>query len=98
MKFVESRINPKGQVSIPAAVRRRLGLLPGTRIEWLEKDGKLVVRRASRFSSRDIHDAVFGKTPEKVPVADMDAGNRAHLANRHAAQRDPRAGSPSANK
>lgn len=81
---VKSRISSKGPVSISVAVRRRRGLLPGTRIEWLEKDGELVLRRASRFSSRDIHDAVFGKKPEKVSVAGMDAGLRAHLASRHA--------------
>lgn len=84
MESVESKITSKGQISIPAAIRRRLDLVPGARIEWLEKDGEIVVRRASRFSSQDIHDSVFEKSPPATSVADMDAGIRAHLKIKHA--------------
>lgn len=77
MESVESRITSKGQVSIPAAVRRRLDLTLCARIEWLERDGEVVVRRASRFSSSDIHAAVFRTRPRAASVADMDAGIRA---------------------
>ncbi|MGB0955146.1 MAG: AbrB/MazE/SpoVT family DNA-binding domain-containing protein, partial [Panacagrimonas sp.] len=55
MESVESKITSKGQISVPAAVRRQLALGPGARIEWVEKDGEVVVRRASRFSSQEIH-------------------------------------------
>lgn len=84
MESVESTITSKGQISIPAAVRRRLDLVPGARIEWLERNGEVIVRRASRFSSRDIHHAVFGQKPKAVSVADMGAGIRAHLKKKHA--------------
>lgn len=84
MGSVESKITSKGQISVPAAIRRRLDLVPGSRIEWVEKDGEIVVRRASRFSSQDIHDAVFEKCPPPASVAEMDAGIRAHLKKKHA--------------
>jgi AbrB family looped-hinge helix DNA binding protein len=84
MQPVESRITSKGQVSIPAAVRRRLDVTPGARVEWLERDGEVVIRRASRFSSADIHAAVFAVPPNAASVVDMDAGIRAHLKKKHA--------------
>lgn len=84
MESVESRITSKGQISVPAAVRRRLDLVPGARIEWLERDGEVIVRRASQFSSQDIHRAVFSKKPKAASSAAMDAGIRAHLKKKHA--------------
>lgn len=84
MESVESKITSKGQISVPAVVRRHLALVPGARIEWLERDGEVVVRRASRFSSAEIHSAVFGKISPAVSVADMDEGIRAHLKKKHA--------------
>lgn len=84
MEPIEFKITSKGQISVPAAVRRYLDLVPGARIEWLERDGEVVVRRASQFSSQDIHDAVFGNSPRAASIADMDAGIRAHLKKKHA--------------
>ncbi|MEO7521883.1 MAG: AbrB/MazE/SpoVT family DNA-binding domain-containing protein, partial [Gemmatimonas sp.] len=42
----------------PAEVRRKLGLDPGAVVEWEEKDGRVIVRRAGRFTSEDIHRAL----------------------------------------
>ena len=84
MEPVESKITSKGQISVPAAVRRQLDLVPGARIEWLEKDGEVIVRRASRFSSQDIHQAVFAEKQATATVDDMDAGIRSRMKNKHA--------------
>jgi bifunctional DNA-binding transcriptional regulator/antitoxin component of YhaV-PrlF toxin-antitoxin module len=46
-------------------VRRKLGIGPGSVLEWEEDGDKMVVRRAGRFSSEDIHRAVFGARPPK---------------------------------
>src|SRR5437762_1879858 len=61
MKIATSRITQQGQVSVPAEVRRRLGLAPGAVIEWDAEGDKILVRRAGRYSSSDIHAAVFVK-------------------------------------
>lgn len=84
MEAVESKITSKGQISVPAAVRRRLDLAPGARIEWVEHNGEVVVRRASRFSSQEIHEAVFGAQPHSATVPAMDAAIREHLKKKHA--------------
>jgi AbrB family looped-hinge helix DNA binding protein len=41
----ESSLTSKGQVTIPAALRRRLGLQPGDRVAFVEEHGEVVLRR-----------------------------------------------------
>lgn len=79
-----SRITAQGQVSVPADVRRKLGLGPGSALEWEERGGHYVVRKAGRFSSTDVHDALFGSTPPTGESADVKAGIRAYIRRRHA--------------
>ena len=43
---MKSAISEKGQVTIPKAVRERLGLRPGTLIEFRAEEGKLVGTKA----------------------------------------------------
>jgi AbrB family looped-hinge helix DNA binding protein len=39
------RITSKGQVTIPKEIRDRLGLLPGTEVEFIEEGGEARVRK-----------------------------------------------------
>ncbi|HEY1364697.1 MAG TPA: AbrB/MazE/SpoVT family DNA-binding domain-containing protein [Xanthobacteraceae bacterium] len=48
MILARSKITAQGQISVPAEVRRKLGLRPGSILEWHEQDGKVVVSRAGR--------------------------------------------------
>lgn len=84
MERIESKISAQGQVSVPARIRHRLGLTPGSKIEWCEIGDEVIVRRASKFSSRDIHEAVFDTPPERRSVADMDEGIRSRVRRKHA--------------
>ncbi len=70
---------------MPAEVRRKLGLGPGSVIEWEERDGEFVVRPVGRSTSEEIHDAVFAgrKAPDASP-ADVRAGIAAYIKRRHA--------------
>ena len=60
MAISQSKLTAQGQISVPAEVRRRLGVGPGSILIWEERDGELVVRRAGRYSSEEIHAALFG--------------------------------------
>ena len=84
MALAHSKVTAQGQVSVPAKVRQRLGVGPGSVIEWDEDGDRVVVRKAGRYSSEDIHRALFAKTPARRTVADMKAGVRQDVAKRHA--------------
>jgi len=85
MKFASSRITKQGQISVPVEVRRRLELVPGSVIEWDIEGDTIVVRRGGKFSSLDIHRAVFGdKPPSPVTTEEMDTAIEAHLSDKHA--------------
>ena len=46
------RITSKGQVTIPVAVRERLGLLPDTEVEFAVRGQAALIRKAARPSRR----------------------------------------------
>lgn len=86
MALARSKVTAQGQISVPAAVRRKLGAGPGSILEWEEEhDGKIVIRRAGRFTSEDIHRALFGtKVPKRRTVDDMKRGIREYTQKRYA--------------
>lgn len=85
MAIAKSRITAQGQVSVPAEVRRRLGAGPGSVLEWDEEDGAIVVRRKGKYSSLDIHNAVFPDGPPKRrTIEEMKEGIRQSMRRRHA--------------
>ncbi len=85
LKIAESRVTAQGQISVPAEVRRRLGIGPGSVIEWDADGEKIVVRRAGRYSSRELHEILFpAGPPKRRTLKDLKAGIRAHVGRRHA--------------
>lgn len=84
MAFAHSKLTAQGQISVPAEVRRKLGVGPGSMLEWESDGGQIVVRRAGRFSSEDIHRALFAKVPEKRSLRELKEGLRRHARARRA--------------
>lgn len=85
MAIARSRLTAQGQISVPADVRRKLGIGPGSVLEWDEEDNKIVVRRAGRFASEDIHRTLFGDgTPKSRSLDQMREGIRRYVRKRHA--------------
>jgi AbrB family looped-hinge helix DNA binding protein len=66
MAIAHSRLTSNGQISVPSEIRRKLGITPGAVLEWDERDGEIFVRRAGRYSSADVHNALF---PKRKPVS-----------------------------
>jgi AbrB family looped-hinge helix DNA binding protein len=87
MSVSHSRLTAQGQVSVPAEVRRALGLSPGSVLEWEQRGGQLVVRKAGRHTSADVHAALFGELPIRAAgntsVGDTKAGIRAYIQGKH---------------
>ena len=85
MALAQSKLTAQGQISVPADVRRKLGVGPGSILDWIEQDGEIVVRRSSRFSSEDIHRALFPKRlPKKRTLEELKEGIRSRVRERHA--------------
>jgi len=42
MRVEYAKVNARGQVVIPADIRRKFGIEQGTRVAFLERDGELI--------------------------------------------------------
>lgn len=84
MEKAKSRLTAQGQISVPAEVRKKLGVGPGSIIEWEEKDDQITVRRAGRFTSDEIHHALFPQGTVKKNGPDVKEGVRDYIRKRHA--------------
>jgi AbrB family looped-hinge helix DNA binding protein len=86
MSIARSRLTSQGQVSVPAEVRRRLGLATGSVLEWDEDGDQIVVRRAGRYTSVDIHRTLFPEGSPKKPrtLEELKNGIRQYIRKKHA--------------
>lgn len=83
----QSKLTSQGQVSVPAAVRQALALTPGSMLVWTQDGGRVTVQRAVRYSTADVHTALFeGGATEAAPktLAQLKQGIRQHIQSRHA--------------
>jgi antitoxin PrlF len=84
MVLAQSKVTAQGQISVPAEVRRKLGLGPGAVLEWDEDGERIVVRRAGRYSSEVIHRELFVAAPQARSPAELKEGIRRHMRKKHA--------------
>jgi antitoxin PrlF len=85
MAIAHSKLTAQGQISVPAQVRKKLGVGPGAVLEWDERNNEVVVRRAGRYSSEEIHAALFPSgTPPARTVEQLEEGVRQLIRKRHA--------------
>ncbi len=59
MKRRPARVNAKGQVVIPAELRRRLGIVNGTELVMYEEEGRLVASPVDQLLA-GLHGALKG--------------------------------------
>ena len=84
MSVARSKITGQGQISVPAEVRRRLGVGPGSILAWEFLDGHVVVRRAGTYSSVYIHETLFPTQPRPRTIEEIDEGIARHVRKKHA--------------
>ena len=84
MALAHSKLTAQGQISVPAKVRQTLGVGPGSVLEWDDEGDRVVVRRAGRYTSEDVHRALFPRPPKPRTVAEMKAGIRRDIKRRRA--------------
>lgn len=85
MALAQSKLTAQGQISVPAEVRRRLGVGPGSVIEWDADGEQIVVRRKGQYSSEDIHQVLFpAGPPRRRSVAELKQAVAKRMRARHA--------------
>jgi AbrB family looped-hinge helix DNA binding protein len=85
MPLARSKVTAQGQISVPSEVRRRLGVGPGSLLEWDEQGDSIIVRRAGTVTSEEMHRALFpdGPPPRRT-LEEMDEGVRQYMKKKHA--------------
>jgi AbrB family looped-hinge helix DNA binding protein len=84
MTIAKSKLTAQGQISVPAESRQRLGVGPGSVLEWDEQDDQVVVRRAGRYSSEEVHSALFPAGHPPPPPEDTKEAIRKYIRKKHA--------------
>jgi AbrB family looped-hinge helix DNA binding protein len=84
MALAHSKVTAQGQVSVPRRVRQHLGVGPGSVLEWDEEGDRVIVRKAGRFTSEDVHRALFTRAPRPRSLEELKAGIRGAITKRHA--------------
>ena len=88
MQKIQTKLSSQGQVSVPAPVRNFLHLIPGSVLVWTQEGDRIVVERAKRHSTAEVHQALFsGAAPSAGPaktLAELKQGVRQRMLRRHA--------------
>ncbi len=61
MKVDTSTVTSKGQLVIPARLRRRFGIKKGTLIAFVEEDGRMIVQPVTREFIRSLRGSLKGE-------------------------------------
>jgi AbrB family looped-hinge helix DNA binding protein len=67
-----AKLSPQGQVTIPAAIRKRLGLKNGDRIVFAEENGRIVIENAALLALRKVQDDFTGEAERSGMVTKQD--------------------------
>lgn len=87
MTSAHSKVTAQGQISVPAEIRKKLGIGPGSMLEWSEDHGQVFVRKAGRYTSLQVHAALFSdkkRTNLKKKTLDVSAGIKQYMRKRYA--------------
>ena len=85
MAIARSKLTAKGRTTVPAEIRKRLGVAAGTLLEWVEKDGEIIVRRARKSSWRDVRKILFPDgPPAPAPLDELSEGRRRYVRRKQA--------------
>ncbi len=85
MKLATSKITSQGQISVPLEVRRRLGLTPGSTLQWESEGDTVVVRRRGTHTFADLRKILFpAGSPAPHDLEELKAGIETYVRARHA--------------
>lgn len=81
----DTRITSQGQVSVPAAIRRKLGVAPGSTLQWTMRGDEVVVKKRASVTFEDIHKELFPNGPPKpISLKQMKEAIGQYMREKHA--------------
>jgi AbrB family looped-hinge helix DNA binding protein len=66
-----AKITSKGQVTLPLAIRKALGLQEGDRVAFVEKNGRFELANSNEMAFQKVRDAFDGEA-EKLGINNID--------------------------
>jgi AbrB family looped-hinge helix DNA binding protein len=72
-----SYVTSKGQVVVPARIRRKYGIKPGTRLNFVEENGRLLVQPVTREFIRSFRGVLKTKPGETSAMDELQADRAA---------------------
>ena len=63
-----AKITMRGQITIPAQIRRRLGVRDGDKVIFIEENGRVIIENAAMIALKNAQDAFIGEA-ERVGLA-----------------------------
>ena len=85
-----AKVTTRGQITIPAAIRRKLGVKDGDKVLFFEENGRVVIENSAMIALKKAQDAFAGEA-ERIgiktdqDIIDMVKAVRAELwEERHA--------------
>jgi AbrB family looped-hinge helix DNA binding protein len=83
-----SKVTAQGRVSIPAEIRKKLGIVPGSTLQWEEKGGEITVRKKGDLTFAEIRKILFPDgPPERKTLKELKQGISNYIRKRHASGR-----------
>jgi AbrB family looped-hinge helix DNA binding protein len=64
-----AKITLRGQITIPVAIRKKLGVKDGDKVIFIEENGRIVMENAIRVALKDVQDAFRGEA-ERLGLKD----------------------------
>lgn len=85
MPIAQSKLTAQNQISVPAEVRKKLGIGPGSILEWEESNDQIVVRKVGRHTSANVHEVLFDNVPPKqLSTKEKKEGIKKYIQEKHA--------------
>jgi AbrB family looped-hinge helix DNA binding protein len=73
---MKAKVAERGQVTIPKALRERLGIVPGTVLDFFEEHGRLIAKKSEVMDTVDQAFGRFGRGRNTDDIIQEIRGDR----------------------
>jgi len=74
----EATMTSKGQIVVPAKLRRRFGLKPGVKVYFIEREDEILFQPLTKEYIRSVHGMLTSKTSVTQGLLQERARDRSH--------------------